>query len=65
MQDLEGRLTNINSDNTTQDDNLNNIEKQAYLEGSIMFRNYKDSIKENTKLDPFGLIKIIHETFGS
>jgi hypothetical protein len=65
MQDLEGRLTNINNDNTTQDTELNDIEKQAYLEGSIMFRNYKDSIKENTKLDPFGLIKIIHETFGS
>lgn len=45
MQNLEGRLANIGTDNTNEDDYLREIEKEAYLEGNILFRNWEDSIK--------------------
>ena len=44
-QNLEGRLGNINTTNTNEDDNLLEIEKEAYLEGNITFRNWEDSVK--------------------
>lgn len=44
-QNLEGKLKNIQTDNTNQDDYLLEIEKQAYLEGNILFRNWEDSVK--------------------
>ena len=47
IQDLKGRLNNITTTNTNEDDNLNNLEKEAYLEGNINFRNWIDSLKEN------------------
>jgi len=45
MQNLEGRLGNINTQNTNEDDHLMEIEKEAYLLGNITFRNWEDSIK--------------------
>lgn len=45
-QNLEGRLTGINTANTNEDANLQEIEKEAYLEGNIMFRNWEDSVKK-------------------
>ena len=47
MQDNEGRLNNINTTNTNEDDNLKQLEEEAYLKGNIMFRNWEDSIKKN------------------
>ena len=44
-QNLEGRLSNISTTNTNEDDNLLEIEKEAYLEGNITFRNWEDSVK--------------------
>lgn len=44
-QNLEGRLGNIGTTNTNEDDSLLEIEKQAYLEGNITFRNWEDSVK--------------------
>lgn len=44
-QNLEGKLGNIGTTNTNEDDNLLEIEKQAYLEGNITFRNWEDSVK--------------------
>jgi hypothetical protein len=44
-QNLEGRLGNIATTNTNEDDHLLEIEKEAYLEGNITFRNWEDSIK--------------------
>ena len=44
-QNLEGRLGNIGTTNTNEDDHLLEIEKEAYLEGNITFRNWEDSIK--------------------
>lgn len=45
IQNLEGRLGGIETSNTNEDDYLQEIEKEAYLEGNITFRNWEDSIK--------------------
>lgn len=44
-QNVEGRLGKIGTTNTNEDDHLLEIEKEAYLEGNITFRNWEDSIK--------------------
>ena len=44
-QNLEGRLGNITTTNTNEDNNLMEIEKEAYLEGNMTFRNWEDSQK--------------------
>ena len=45
MQNLNGTLGNVNTSNTNEDDHLMELEKQAYLEGNITFRNWEDSLK--------------------
>ena len=45
IQDNEGRLKNINTTNTNEDGNLEELEKEAYLKGNMTFRNWEDSIK--------------------
>lgn len=45
IQNLEGRLGNIQTSNTNEDDHLLEIEKEAYLKGNITFRNWEDKIK--------------------
>ena len=45
IQDNEGRLGNINTTNTNEDGNLEELEKEAYLNGNMIFRNWEDSIK--------------------
>ena len=47
MQNLEGRLENITTTNTHEDDNLNDLEKEANLKGTMTFRNWTDSLNEN------------------
>ena len=47
-QNLEGRLHNISTTNTNEDDNLLELEKEAYLEGNIMFRNWEDQLKNSS-----------------
>jgi len=44
-QNLEGRLDGISTSNTNEDSDLLDLEKEAYLEGNITFRNWEDSIK--------------------
>jgi phosphopantetheine adenylyltransferase len=44
-QNLEGRLSNIKTTNTNEDKRLLELEKEAYLEGNITFRNWEDSVK--------------------
>ena len=46
-QNLEQRLHNISTTNTNEDDNLLELEKEAYLEGNITFRNWEDGIKNS------------------
>ena len=40
IQNLEGRLGNIQTSNTNEDDSLLELEKEAYLVGNITFRNW-------------------------
>ena len=47
IQNLEGRLENITTSNTNEDDYLQEIEKEAYLNGNITFRNWEDFIKNS------------------
>ena len=46
IQNLEGRLGNITTTNTQEDDNLNDIEAEANLKGTMTFRNWTDSLNE-------------------
>ena len=46
IQNLEGRLGAITTTNTQEDDNLNNIEAEANLKGTMTFRNWTDSLNE-------------------
>lgn len=49
IQNLEGRLGQIGTSNTNEDDHLLEIEKEAYLKGNITFRNWEDSVKNGSK----------------
>ncbi len=57
-QNLEGRLGNIQTTDTTEDEDLDAIEREAYLNGNMIFRNWTDSIDGdisssiNEKKDP-------------
>jgi len=42
IQNLEDRLENITTTNTMEDDHLNDIEREAYTRGNMVFRNYTD-----------------------
>ena len=44
-QNLEGRLRGVTTSNTNEDSSLMELEKEAYLQGNITFRNWEDSIK--------------------
>jgi hypothetical protein len=46
VQNLEGRLGDIQTTNTQEDDNLNDIEAEANLKGTMTFRNWTDSLNE-------------------
>ena len=45
IQNLEGRLTGVDTSNINEDSNLLEIEKEAYLRGNITFRNWEDKVK--------------------
>ena len=45
IQNIEGRLGNVQTSNTNEDDALLELEKEAYLVGNITFRNWEDKIK--------------------
>jgi hypothetical protein len=46
MQNIEGRLGNITTTNTQEDDRLNNLEAEANLKGTMTFRNWTDSLNK-------------------
>ena len=67
-QNMEDRLSNINTTDVNEDDYLEQLEREAYETGNIMFRSWTDSltgnkleesikqlITEKKKKDPFGL----------
>jgi nicotinamide mononucleotide adenylyltransferase len=45
MQNIEGRLGNIQTSNTNEDSHLQEIEDEAYLQGNRVFRNWEDGVK--------------------
>ena len=45
-QNRENRLGNIQTDNVTEDDDLEKLEREAYEQSGIWFRKYKDSQKK-------------------
>jgi len=45
MQNLQGTLHNIQTQDTTADSKLLELEKEAYTLGNITFRNWEDSLK--------------------
>jgi len=44
-QNLDNRLSNINTTNTNEDGDLPEIEREAYEKGNMMLRNWEDTIK--------------------
>ena len=57
MQNMENRLDNIKTQDTTESDRLLEIEKEAYLIGNITFRNWEDSLKNAPKDISEGITK--------
>jgi hypothetical protein len=55
IQNLENRLGDVSTTNTLEDDHVADLEKEANLKGTMTFRNFTDSLKENK--DPFGLLE--------
>jgi cytidyltransferase-like protein len=55
MQNVEGRLGNITTTNTQEDDHLNDLEAEANLKGTMTFRNWTDKMQERKNKDPFGI----------
>ena len=47
MQNMEGRLPAFNTSNTQEDSVLNEIEKEAHALGSMTFREWEDTTKNN------------------
>ena len=45
IQDNEDRLNGVNTTNTNEDGNLEELEKEAYLNGNMTFRNWEDKTK--------------------
>ena len=67
-QFLEDRLENIQTTDTTEDNNLNKIEQEANLVGTMTFRNWTDSlnndIEEGGSLIPINIKKPKPDPFG-
>ena len=56
IQHLEDRLGDVSGTDTTSDEHLTKLEKEANLRGTMTFRNWTDTIlNEGKKKDPFGL----------
>ena len=49
MQNMEGVLGNIQTTNTNEDDHLDAIEREAYELGNMLFRNWTDSITNQSE----------------
>jgi PAS domain-containing protein len=59
-QFLEDRLGDVSTTNTMEDDNINKLEQEANLKGTMTFRNWTDSLNEgilaeNEELDNLSL----------
>jgi hypothetical protein len=50
IQNLEDRLGDISTTNTMEDDNINKLEQEANLKGTMTFRNWTDSLNEGKQV---------------
>lgn len=50
IQNLEDRLGNITTTDTREDDNLTQIEKEAYTDGNLTFRKWTETITEGKQV---------------
>jgi len=50
MQNLENRLGDVTTTDTTEDDRLNDLEKEANLKGTMTFRNWTDGLQKEGSL---------------
>ena len=57
IQNLENRLGDVSTTNTMEDDNIDKLEQEANLKGTMTFRNWTDSLNEIKNKDPFGLLE--------
>jgi len=72
IQNLEGRIGNIQTTNTNEDEDLDAIEREAYQEGNMIFRNWTDSldgdittsVEEGGSLIPIKIKKPKSDPFG-
>jgi hypothetical protein len=62
IQNLEGRLGNITTTNTQEDDKLNDLEAEANLKGTMTFRNWTDGLDENTTTSSYPF-KVTDKTY--
>ena len=46
IQNLENRLGDVSTTNTMEDDNIDKLEQEANLKGTMTFRNWTDSLNE-------------------
>jgi len=53
MQNCDGRLGNITTQNTNEEGDLPEIEREAYEKGNMMFRNWTDNINSNKYLNEY------------
>jgi predicted nucleotidyltransferase len=52
-QNLENRLGDVSTTNTMEDDNIDKLEQEANLKGTMTFRNWTDSLNENTTTNSY------------
>ena len=64
IQNLEGRLGAITTQNTQEDDHLNDIEAEANLKGTMTFRNWTDSLNEAIVNEEIDLDKYVEDWLG-
>ena len=64
MQNCEDRLGEITTQNTNEDDHLENIEREAYEKGNICFRNWTDTLTESILTESILGDKIICDNCG-
>lgn len=49
IQNIENRLPKITTTNTTEDEKLNELEQEAYLKGSMLYRTWEDQMKNTSQ----------------
>jgi phosphopantetheine adenylyltransferase len=62
IQNLEDRLGDVSTTNTMEDDNIDKLEQEANLKGTMTFRNWTDSLNENTTTNSYPF-KVTDKTY--